>query len=177
MSKKIILPILIVLTALLCALLYNSVDSKIQYDKRVKEVEEMVKGRLDTLRKMELAYRDIHGEFAGSFEQLLKYFNEGKYYKVKEIGDNDGETVNVKRDTTFLNPKKEILGSADININHLQFVPPMDTAKFIIFADKITQSNVIVPVFEIKDPYPISKDKKALAVGSRNSPVTSGNWK
>ncbi|HEY1047349.1 MAG TPA: hypothetical protein VGF79_12965 [Bacteroidia bacterium] len=177
MNKKVLLPILIGLCLFLGVLVYKSINDRIVYLDRVKEIDAMVIGRLDTLRKMELAYRDMKGNFAGSFKELFDFMENGKYYKIKEVGDNDGEVVNVQRDTTFLDPKLEILGDANINLERFKLVPPMDTAIFKIYAGTIEQSNVIVPVFEIQDPHPFNKDIKPLKVGDKTSAVTSGNWK
>lgn len=177
MVKKILFVFLFVVSAVLAFMVYDSIDEKIKYDAKVEEVNLMVQNRLDTLRRIELAYKDMHGVFAGDFEKLFHFMNNEKYWKVKEVGDNDGEVVDVTRDTTFLDPKVFLFNNPSYNVEHLKMVPPSDTAQFEIFADFILQGNVPVPVYEIKDPYPFDKDGKALKIGDRNSAVTGGNWK
>lgn len=177
MNKKILIAFLLVVCVVLGVLNYKSINDEIQYNKKVEEVALQVQGRLDTLRKMELAYRDMKGEFAGSFDKLFDFMQNGRYFKIKEVGDNDGEVANVSRDTTFMNPMEEILGSRNIDIQKYKMVPPDDTATFVIYAGSIDQNGIMVPVFEIKDPHPFDKSNKPLKVGDRRNAITNGNWK
>jgi hypothetical protein len=177
MNKKILVTLLLVFTLVMAYLSYDSVQSELDYRAKVRQIDQLVIGRLDTLRKMQLAYRDMKGKFAGSFDELFYFMKNEKYVKVKEIGENDGEVKNIKTDSLFLDPRKEILGSETINVDRFKLVPPEDTAVFILKAGTINQNNVEVPVFEISDPHPFNKKNKALKVGDMNNAVTNGNWK
>src|SRR5690606_10739725 len=126
MNKKILLPILSLIAVILAFFMYSSINDGIIYRDKVDVIAKKVQSRLDSLRKMELAYRDVHGEFTDDYDKLFNFMKNGKYYKIKEIGNSDGEVVNVKRDTTFLHPLEVVFGTTDVKIDHLKMVPPMD---------------------------------------------------
>lgn len=179
MNKNSLMIFLVVVASIVGYLAFNSVNKEIKYNKEVAMVNEMVIGRLDTLRKMQLMYRDINGGFAKNFDELFRFMQNGKYFKLKQVGEVDGEVFNAKIDTLYIHPIKELFGANPdgFNIQKYKLVPPSDTAVFKINAGTILQNNVTVPVFEIEDPYPFSKVGKALRVGDMNNAVTSGNWK
>lgn len=177
MNKTVLVVFLLLVSAVMGYLTYNSVNSEIEYRARVKEVDKMIIGRLDTLRRMQLAYRDMNGKFAKTFDELFAYMKFGKYVKLKQVGENDGEVNTARVDSLFVNPMEEILGSSALNIELYKKVPPMDTAVFLIDAGTILQNNVEVPVFEISDPHPFNKKNKALKVGDMRNAITNGNWK
>jgi hypothetical protein len=177
MNKKILLPILLVVAIVLGYYFYKSIESEVEYVNQVEKVHDQVVGRLDSLGKMELAYKDVHGEYTDDFNKLFDFMVNGKYFKIKEVGESDGEVKNVVRDTTFLNPMEVVFKTKDIDISQMYLVPPLYKDTFEIFAGKINQGNVDVPVIEIKDPKPFNKNGKALKFGDRNSAVASGNWR
>ncbi|MDP2176777.1 MAG: hypothetical protein Q8K70_12780 [Bacteroidota bacterium] len=179
MNKKVLTIFLVLVIIVVGYNTFQSINKEISYREQVKEIDLMVIGRLDTLRKMQLAFRDVNGKYAENFDVLFDFMKNGKYIKLKQIGDNDGEVNNAQVDTLFLSPIVEILGEENINvnINKYKFVPPMDTALFKINAGTISQNNVTVPVFEISDPHPFNKTNKPLKVGDMYNAITSGNWK
>lgn len=179
MNKNSLMVFLVVVASIVGYLAFNSVNKEIKYNNEVAMVNEMVIGRLDTLRKMQLMYRDINGGFAKNFDELFGFMQNGKYFKLKQVGEVDGEVFNAKIDTLYIHPIQELFGANPdgFNIQKYKLVPPSDTAVFKINAGTILQNNVTVPVFEIEDPYPFSKVGKALRVGDMNNAVTSGNWK
>lgn len=177
MNKTVLVAFLLVLTAVLGYMTYDSIHSEIDYRNRVKQIDAMVIGKLDTLRRMQIAYRDMNDSFAGSFDELFHFMKHGKYVKLKQIGENDGEVNVAKVDSIFIHPMDEVLGSTELDLNRYKMVPPQDTAEFLIDAGFIIQANVRVPVFEISDPYPFNKKNKPLQIGDMNNAITSGNWK
>lgn len=177
MNKNVLIVFLLLVSAVMGYLTYDSIDSEVDYRAKVKDIDAMVIGKLDTLRRMQLAYRDMNGHYAKTFDELFGFMKNGKFVKLKQIGDNDGEVNNARIDSVFLNPMEEILGSRDINVEKYKLVPPDDTAVFLIDAGTIMQNNVEVPVFEISDPHPFNKKIKPLKVGDMNNAITNGNWK
>lgn len=179
MNKNILMVFLLVVAGIVGYLAFNSVNKEIKYNKQVAIVNDLVIGRLDTLRKMQLMYRDINGGFAKNFDELLGFMQTGKYFKLKQVGEVDGEVFNAQIDTIYVHPIEELFAVSPngFNIQKYKFVPPSDTAVFKINAGTIMQNNVTVPVFEIEDPHPFNKSGKPLKVGDMNNAVTSGNWK
>lgn len=178
MNKKVLTSFLIAVTLIVGYLTFDSINSEINFRKKVAEVDQLVIERLETLRKIQLAYKEVNGEYADNFDKLFNFMNNGKYFKLKTVGENDGDVNNSKTDTIFVNPKVGVLGlTQESNINYLKMIPPTDTAIFKINAGKITQNNVLVPVFEISDPHPFNKGEKPKKVGDMYNAVTTGNWK
>lgn len=177
MNKKILIVFLLLVSVIMGYLTYDSIDSEIDERAKVKAIDEMVIGRLDTLRKMQIAYRDMNGTYAKTFDQLFGFMRNGKFVTLKQVGENDGEVNTAKVDSLFSNPMETILGSKDIDIEMYKLVPPDNKETFVMDAGKIMQNNVEVPVFEIKDPKPYNKKIKPLKVGDMNNAITNGNWK
>lgn len=159
----------------LAFLLYFSVADEITKRKKIETIESLIKGRLDSLKMMQMAYKDMKGDYADNFDDLFNFMKNGKIAKLKQVGDVDGEVVNVKQDTIFVNPILELFKNENVKIDHMKFVPPYDTAKFKIASGRIIKNNVSVPVFEIEDPHPVSD--LTLKIGDINDAVTTGNWK
>ncbi len=178
MSKNIWIIIFGAISLFLSYLVYDSINGEVNKRISIDKIEKSIIGRLDTLRMMQMAFKESKGQYANSFDELFNFMENGKIAKVKKEGDVDGEVVlNLKIDSLFVNPLIELFGSK-INISHLKLVPPQDTAIFKIKANKIEKNGVTVPVFEIEDPHPINQRReKALKVGDINDIVTSGNWK
>jgi hypothetical protein len=177
MNKKILIVFLLIASVIMGYLTYDSIHSEIVYRERVAQIDQMVIGKLDTLRKMQMAYRDANGKYAQNFDELFSYMRNGKILKLKQVGENDGEVISLKVDSLFLNPMEEILGSKDAQVERYKLVPPDDTAIFIMDARTINQNNVDLPVFMIKDPYPFNTNIKPLQVGDLRNAITNGNWK
>ncbi len=159
----------------LAFLLYFSVADEIAKRQNTEKIETMIKGRLDSLKMMQVAYKDMKGDYANNFDDLFNFMKNGKIAKLKQVGDVDGEVVNVKQDTIFVNPILELFKNENVKIDHMRFVPPYDTAKFKMASARIMKNNISVPVFEIEDPHPVGE--KALKIGDINDAVTTGNWK
>jgi hypothetical protein len=178
-----ILKIVLFLVALLLAyLVYESIASEMRYRKEVGMVEEQVIHKLENIRTAQLAYKDEKSVFTDNFDTLINFIKHGKLKIVKQYGDRDDSTSVFREEILYVSLIDSLFKG--INVDSLAFIPPLDTAKFIMDAMVITQANVEVPVFKIVDPYPFDKHrqnennpKKALQVGSLSEASYSGNWK
>lgn len=172
-------------------LLYQSIDSVMEEEKRIARTEARIIEKLQMLRDAQIAYQGTHGEYAGSWNDLKNFIEEGKIFIVQrtekttllEYGKEETEvtfdtlgSVNVM-DSLF-NERKY----PDFNLEALHVVPGSGGKQFEFFADKIERSGREIAVFEIRDPEPINPERrlnnneKALKVGSRTDASTSGNW-
>jgi hypothetical protein len=176
MKNKIFIPILILLNAVVGYLIFDSVKEDIEYANRVDSIDQQVIARLKQIQTAQLAYKDMTGSFAPTFDSLFLQFRNGKYTKIKSIGDLDKDSLSgLKIDTLYLDPIVEFFGEG-FQIEKIAFVPPMDTAKFKLESGFVEKNYIKVPVFEVTDPYPYNKNR-TLKVGSMQDAIYSGNWK
>lgn len=177
--KYVIRTVLLLLIAFLAYTTYESVAEPLRYAEEVKKKEAKVIAKLKVLRDGELAYKDVNGKFAGNFDDLLNFMENGKMIVSIQSGSKDDST------TVFTSSKMEISVKdslfKNVDIPKLRFVPGQDTLQFTIAAGELKKNNVVVPVFEIKDPKPFSKEREAkndpLKVGSIYDVNYNGNWK
>lgn len=177
--KYVIRTVLLILIAVLAYFTYESIAAPIRYAKEVTKKEAKVIAKLKVLRDGQLAYKDENGKFAGNFEDLLNFMENGIMTVTIQTGSKDDST------TVFESKKMEVSVKdslfKDVDIRNLRYVPGYDTIEFKIAAGDLKKNNVIVPVFEIKDPKPFSKEREAkndpLKVGSIYDVNYNGNWK
>lgn len=172
-------------------LLYDSVDSVVEEEKRVARIEARIIEKLQMLRDAQIAYYGTHGEYAGSWNELRDFIEDGEIFIVQrtettELLDYGEEVVTVSFDTLgSVNVMDSLFNERrypDFNLEALATVPGSDGEQFEFFANKIERSGREIGVFEIRDPSPINPDRRlnnnerALRVGSRTDASTSGNW-
>lgn len=171
--------------------LYMSVDNVVENEKMIALTEARIIEKLQMLRDAQIAYQATNGEYAGNWNDLEKFIEEGKIWLIQR-----------KETTTLLEYGKEeisvtidTLGSVNVmdslfnerkypnfNLENLHIVPGSGGKQFEFFADKIERSQRQIAVFEIRDPDPINPKRrlnnkeKALRVGSRTDSSTAGNW-
>ncbi|WP_194974506.1 hypothetical protein [Aquiflexum lacus] len=187
-----ILSIVFLIAALgLGYMLFRSVDDVMQEEKRIAATEARIIEKLQMLRDAQIAYIATKGEYAGTWNELRNFIDNGKIWLVQrreitKLLEYGKEEITVELDT---------LGSVDVmdslfnerkypnfNLDNLQVVPGSGGKEFEFFADKVERNQRQIPVFEIRDPDPINPKRrennkeKALRVGSRTDSSTSGNW-
>ncbi len=204
MKAKNIILILIPLNIILGYLIYNSINSEIEFNKNAKiRITENVQ-KLKDLRQVQIKYKQSKGEFADNFRNLTTFLEKDSIAIIKAIGevpDSLTETEAlaleiISRDTTYVLAKESVFDAAYINsrkndfplnINELINVPHSD-ATYSINAGQIEKGNVIVQVFEISTNYRTvftgldAKNKSyeldaLLKVGSMTEASLNGNWK
>ncbi|SNS68152.1 hypothetical protein SAMN06295967_11621 [Belliella buryatensis] len=187
-----ILSIVFLLGALgLGYMLYNSVDSVVEAEKEIARTEARIIEKLQMLRDAQIAYIAANGEYAGNWEDLKKFIEDGEIWLVQrkettKLLEYGKEETTVTFDTlgsvgvmdSLFNERKY----PNFNLEALNVVPGSGGKTFEFFADKVERNQREIPVFEIRDPEPINPKRrlnnkeKALRVGSRNDSSTSGNW-
>ncbi|MGY6522695.1 MAG: hypothetical protein ACXIUD_13260 [Mongoliitalea sp.] len=187
-----ILSIVFLLGALgLGFMLYKSVDNVMQEEKRIAATESRIIEKLQMLRDAQIAYIATKGEYAGNWEDLRKFIEEGKIWLVQRREETKLLAYGKEETTVFF----DTLGSVNVmdslfnerrypnfNIDNVHIVPGSGGKEFEFFADKVERSQREIGVFEIRDPDPINPKRrannkeKALRVGSRTDSSTSGNW-
>jgi hypothetical protein len=187
-----ILSIVFLLGALgLGYMLYNSVDSVVEKEKEIARTEARIIEKLQMLRDAQIAYVAANGEYAGNWNDLKKFIEEGQIWLVQrsettKLLDYGKEEITVTFDTLgSVNVIDSLFNSRkypDFNLNALHVVPGSGGKIFEFFSDKVERNQREIPVFEIRDPDPmnpkrrLNNKEKALRVGSRTDSSTSGNW-
>lgn len=192
MTLSRILSIVFLISALtLGYFLYKSVDDVMQQEKLIIATEARIIEKLQMLRDAQVAYLATNGVYAGNWNDLKKFIQDGKIWLVQrtettKLLEYGKEEITVQYDTlgsvnvidSLFNERKY----PNFNLDNLQVVPGSGGKQFEFFADKVERTQREIPVFEIRDPDPINPKRrlnnkeKALRVGSRTDSSTSGNW-
>lgn len=143
---------------------YNAVYGPVEFnkirDRRYVDVVEKMKD----IRDVELAHREIIGNYVGNFDDMIKFIDTAEY------------VITQRRDTTFLDEeyrktygvdqyiedvvidtlgfasvKDSIFGDSD-RYKQIMYIPHTDKKKFEIEAGFIEEDGNKTPVFEVKAP-------------------------
>jgi len=177
-----------------------SIRKSIRFEEIKIERENIVKNKLMKIREAQLAYKEVKGEFADNFKDLIEFLKNGKTLVVKVEGNVDDTLAvaqgRVKIDSLWV----PVLGLKYIEtfpIDSLRYVPfAMDPStkkptgeEFLIEAGKIeTPEGLQVPVFAASTNYGIFLEDLLLEygkfsmdsliqVGSMTEPTTNGSWR
>lgn len=171
----------VILLAAIVFLTYKvamSIIEPIRYAEEVEKREAKVVEKLKILRDGQLTYKDVHGEFSNSMDTLLDFMQNGEMTVLIQQGDKDDSTTVYRVEEQMVSVRDSLF--RDVDIANLRYVPGHDTLQFIMQAATVKKNNVSVPVFEIKDPAPFSKErikeKDPLKVGSIYDVNYNGNW-
>lgn len=177
MQRKIIAAVLVVLCVFLAYKLWDTIDSELKYQKEVQVVENNVKARLKKIREVQLIYKDEKGKFAANFDSLERFIRYDSMTITQQYGDKDDSTTQFIQKIERISIQDSLF--KDYPIDSLS-IAPHSNKKFIMEARIIDQNNVTVPVFEVKDPAPFSRERKEddnpLKVGSLTEASYQGNW-
>ncbi|MCD7914909.1 MAG: hypothetical protein LUG96_06370 [Tannerellaceae bacterium] len=156
--KILLIVAVIVLAYICCRSILDPIEFNAERDKR----EQAIIARLIDIRKAQIEYKNMHGEHAGSFDDLAKFLNEEKLpFLIKEgalsdeqleAGLTEQEAVKqglIRRDTFWVTAKDTLFGR-DFNADQLRMVPmapnpvqfKMDTATLT------SSSGYVIKVFE-----------------------------
>ena len=181
----------------LAYLLFNSIKSKIDQDRAIKDSEAGVRNQLIIIRDAEKAFFGIHKYYTSNWDSLTNFVETGLVYNVqkREIittrppdKSHLGDSVRIEYDTLGSDPVMKKVFPADkfpgFDPKKIAFIPGTDK-KFAISTGRIERSKMVVDVIEVIDPYPVDvtrSDKndnprrKFLRFGSMNEITLAGNW-
>lgn len=162
--RTVIQILLFIVAVVLTYLIYQSIQRPIEFDKSKKVRYDATIERLKDIRKAQLAYKDVHGKFTGSFDTLINFVLHDSVRNVRKIGELTDSMIEAKisekkaiqmglliRDTIRESVLESLFGK-DYDANSLRYVPVPDTvAEFTMGQTLIvTGSGITVPVFEAK---------------------------
>ena len=177
---------------------YDSINSRITFEKVADKRKTVVVDRLKDIRAAQLAYKNEFGKYTDNFDTLLNYIYNGKVTVVKKVGDADDSIAvaegRVFRDTILIAVKDTVFNASYLenrkskfNVDSLPFVPYSGGVKFEMDTATVEKSRVKVPVFEVRSYYrdiyrgidakkhSVNLDE-GLVVGSLTETSTNGNW-
>jgi len=173
-AKKITL-ILIPINIILAFLVYNSIDSEVEFNLQAKErIAENVQ-KLKDLRTLQIAFKRENDVFADNFTTLLDFIQNDSTTIIKSVGETPDSLINglqitdaqalemglISRDTFYVSAKESVFNedyfsSRDNNypfdLNQLSLIPNTNS-EYNISADVIEKGKVSVQVFEISAAY------------------------
>lgn len=175
MNAKTITLILIPINIILAFLVYNSIDSEVEFNQQAKErIAENVQ-KLKDLRTLQIAFKRENDVFADNFTSLLDFIQNDSTTIIKSVGETPDSLINglqitdaqalemglISRDTFYVSAKESVfnedyLSSRDnkypFDINQLSLIPNTNS-EYNINADVIEKGKVSVQVFEISAAY------------------------
>ena len=141
--------------------IYDSINGPINFNK-VKEIRySQVIERMKTIRKAQIAHRDVKGFYANNFDSLIKFVDQGIFTLIEKKDSSYLQYDRIYRidmlrevvviDTLGFVPVKDSLFKEN-NDYKLMSKIPIDglDASFEINSDIIIKNNYRVPVFEVK---------------------------
>ena len=162
--KTVIQILLFVAAVVLTYFIYRSIQRPIEFDKAKQERYDVTVAKLKDIRKAQLAYKDVHGQFTGSWDTLIHFVTHDSVRNVKAIGELTDSMIEAKisekkaielgliiRDTVKVGVIDAVFGG-NYDANSLRYVPvPGEPTEFHLGATIITTgSGIKVPVFEAK---------------------------
>ena len=156
---QILLGIAIVVLGYLCV---DSIMKPQRFIEIKKHRYEIVIQQLKDIRTAQVAFKDVHGEYAATFDTLISFIKNDSVKLVRSIGSLSDDQLEagmteakaikkglIIRDTIRVSALDTLFGK-DYKIDLLRFVPfSNNTKEFVLKTSKImTQARVEIPVFE-----------------------------
>ena len=149
--------ILVILVLIVC--IYRSLSRPQKFNQVYEARKTEVIQKLTDIRTLQTFYKNEKGSYAGSFDQLRDFWENGKMHVVIKEGNvpdsmTEAQAIKLKlvsRDTVVLDAKDEMVKTLpNLDINTFDIVPYSKNEQFIIAADTLKAGNVPVQVYEVK---------------------------
>ena len=162
--KTVIQVLLFIVAVVLIYFIYQSIRKPLDFEKAKDARYEATVERLKEIRKAEIAFKDVHGKFTGSWDTLINFVQNDSVVNVRKVGELTDSMIEAGlserkairlglliRDTV----RESVLGSVfpkNFDPESLKYVPvPGEPTEFHLGATVIiTGSGIGVPVFEAK---------------------------
>jgi len=193
-QNKIISGVLLLIALSLGVYLVYSIKSSIDEKERISRVEKKVQNKLMLIRKAEIGYQAVNGNYTDNWDTLAAFIDNGQFYITEKTEtifqlSYGADSVYVQIDTLGTMAVIDSLFSAPMfasyDFSQLKYIPETENAEFEIFAAEIQKSGVNVDVIEVRDTQPADpkrkedndgRNRKPLRFGSRTDVTTNGNW-
>ncbi|MFW6095132.1 MAG: hypothetical protein ACOC8S_01695 [Bacteroidota bacterium] len=142
--------------------LYRSIQTPIEFEREKDKRYEATIQKLREIRGAQIAYRNEHGKFTGSFDTLINFIRGDSLRIVRKIGYipdsllEEGMTEKealregiIERDTVKMAVKDSLFGE-DYDAKDMWRVPSTDNDSFEMAAKVVESGGMDVPIFEAK---------------------------
>lgn len=150
---------LILVILVLIVAIYRSLSRPEKFNEVYEARKAEVIQKLSDIRTLQTFYKNEKGSYAGNFDQLKDFWENGKMRVVVKEGNvpdsmTEAQAIKLKlvrRDTVVLNAKEEMIKTLpNLDINTFDLVPYSGKEQFLIAADTLRTGNVPVQVYEVK---------------------------
>ncbi|WP_296384292.1 hypothetical protein [Winogradskyella sp.] len=185
---------------------FNSVYQEIKFNQLKVERYKVVIDRLIDVRDSQLAYKEVNGEFAGSFDKLIDFVDKGEVpitqrrdtlvldeERTRAFGGVETmKTITLIDTLSFYSVKDSLFKGSDRYKSMMNVGIGKEGAKFTLKAGKLDDISVFEAsvdkalVLDGQEKYLIEKEKQAFSVagvkgpsvkiGSMEEVNTNGNW-
>jgi len=185
--RYVILQVCLILASIFLAMMiYRSIMRPQKFNVIYEGRKSEVVLKLKDIRTLQAFYKAEKGSYAGSFDQLRDFWENGKMTIVIKEGTVPDTLINgvamteaqalkmkiIRRDTVIVNAKEEMMRSLpNLDIDRFDIVPYSKGERFSIAADTIVRSN-IPPVYV----YQVVAYKEQFLKDLDHDPRIKGIW-
>lgn len=170
MKKTILQIVLAIIIVAMAYVLYDSIMTPVNFDKATEVRQKAVIERISDIRSAQRSYKQVHGQYTGSFDTLINFVLTGTMEFERQLvsADDSAGLARLKKlrkknvEKFTVNAIDTVFGDKKLTpaqVEELRYVPYSDLAnngqlqEFIMGAGQVEVGNVKVPVFEAKAPY------------------------
>ncbi len=196
---KLVIQIALAIASLFVAyMIYDSIQSEIEFRKETERRKEVVVERLKQIRDAQVMYKSRKGEYAKSFDKLINFLQHDSIEVIFSVGDLPDSLIGqeakaiemgiITRDTSLI-PVRDTLFSGHFAqvVDSLPYIPFSGGKKFNIDAGEVESGKVKVKVFEVSASLgniyrglDLSNKNidtsEVIKVGSMEEATLNGNW-
>ena len=162
--KIVIQIVLVIAAAVLAYFIYQGIQRPIEFEQAKEKRYEATIERLKNIRKAQLAYKDLYGQFTGSWDTLIDFIMNDSVRNVRKVGELTDSMIEagltekkalrmglIIRDTIKESVLEAVFNN-QIDPEKLKYIPVPDTSATFQLGSNIvtTGSGIKVPVFEAK---------------------------
>ncbi len=160
-NRKIITYVLYLFSFVLVYLIYNAIDSPIEFNKIKNERYLKVIERLKDIRNAQIAYKSVNGIYSDNFDSLISFIDSAQFTIIEKRDSSFMQYDRVYRidmlrevivtDTLGFVSVKDSLFKDNLSYKDMALIPidGIDN-KFQLKADIIDKNGYNVPVFEVR---------------------------
>lgn len=190
MKPRIIQIVLFVIVVVLVYFVYETIMRPVRFNEQRAQRSAVVIDLLKDIRTCQNVYRQVNNRYAGTFDSLMMFLQDGKIPVIKMTADpNDTTFTKAIVDTIgFVKPVDSLFNNRPgFKLSDLTIIPFSNGEKLQMKAGKLDRGGVSVDVFEIivpkrsflkgLDENLVNRENvKDLILGSMTEPTTDGNW-
>jgi len=145
-NRKIITYVLYLFSFVLVYLIYNAIDSPIEFNKIKNERYLKVIERLKDIRNAQIAYKSVNGIYSDNFDSLISFIDSAQF------------TITEKRDSSFMQYDRVY------RIDMLREVIVTDTLGFVSVKDSLFKDNLsykdmaLIPIDGVDNKFQLKAD-------------------